>query len=235
MESIWRIRYDGNGMLLCWGHQDRSRPLHSRTLVLVESWLWRQKKQNSHGLLTLRHKINLFCRDDYMWTTQTVFQGTQRPMTSTYNLLWAFDCPAIVWKDTDSDIILLADFNENIYTGQISKHLALADLMLSKQCLQCTGMHVPPTFGDGTVLIDAIFATAVIKCVNAYILPHKGEMGDHWCFILNFMSSSVIGTKFPNIVCCSARKLHCKSKRLVQSNNAELDMLCNHHKMYQRN
>jgi hypothetical protein len=48
------------------------------------------------------------------------------------------------------------------------------------------------------------------------------------------MSSSVIGSKFPNIVCCSARKLHCKSKRLVQSYDAELDMLCNRHKMYQR-
>jgi hypothetical protein len=40
----------------------------------------------------------------------------------------------IVWKHTDSDIILLGDFYENIYTGQIAKHLALPDLMLSKQC-----------------------------------------------------------------------------------------------------
>jgi hypothetical protein len=45
----------------------------------------------------------------------------------------------IVWKHTNSDIILLGDFNENIYTGQILKHLALPDLMLGKQCLQCTG------------------------------------------------------------------------------------------------
>ncbi len=140
----------------------------------------------------------------------------------------------IVWKHTDLDIILLSDFNENIYTGQIAKCLALPGLMLSKQCLQCTEMHVPPTFRDGTVLIDAIFTTAGIKCVNAYILPHKGGVGDHQCFILDFTSSSVIGTKFPNIVCCSARKLQCKSKLLVQAYNAELDMLCNHHKMYQR-
>jgi hypothetical protein len=95
-------------------------------------------------------------------------------------------------------------------------------------------MHVPPTFRDGTVLIDGIFATAGIECVNAYILPHKGGVGDHWHFILDFMASSVIGSKFTNIVSCSARKLHCKSKWLVQSYNAELDMLCNRHKMYQR-
>jgi hypothetical protein len=138
----------------------------------------------------------------------------------------------IVWKHTDSDIILLGDFNENIYTGQIAQRLALPDLMLNKQCLQCTGMHVPPTFRDGSVPIDAIFATAGIKCINAYILPHKGGVGDHWCFILNFTSSSVIGSKFPKIVRCSARKPHCKSKHLVHSYNADLDMLCNHHKMY---
>jgi hypothetical protein len=57
----------------------------------------------------------------------------------------------IVWKHTDSDIILLSDFNENIYSGQIAQCLVLPDLMLSKQYLQCTGMHVLPTFRDGTV------------------------------------------------------------------------------------
>jgi hypothetical protein len=42
----------------------------------------------------------------------------------------------IIWKHTDLDIILLGDFNENVYTGQIAKHLVLPELMLSKQCLQ---------------------------------------------------------------------------------------------------
>ncbi len=140
----------------------------------------------------------------------------------------------IVWKNTNSDIVLLGDFNENVYSGRFSKGLIKQDLMLSEQCLQCTGIHIPPTFRDGTIPIDAIFATAGIECVNAYILPHKGGMGDHRCFIVDFTSSSIIGTKFPNIVQCSARKLHCKSTRLVQLYNAELDMLCNCHKIYQR-
>jgi hypothetical protein len=78
----------------------------------------------------------------------------------------------IAWKHTDSDIILLSDFNENIYSGHIAKCLSLPDLMLTKQCLQCTGMHIPPTFRDGTALIDAIFATSGIECINAYTLLH---------------------------------------------------------------
>jgi hypothetical protein len=140
----------------------------------------------------------------------------------------------IIWKHTDSDIILLGDFNENVYSGCIVKCFSLPDLMLTEQCLQCTGMHIPPTFRDGTVPIDAIFSTSGIECINAYILPHKGGIGDHRCFILDFTSSSIVGTKFPNIVRCSARKLHCKLTHLVHSYNAELDMLCNRHKMYQR-
>jgi hypothetical protein len=133
----------------------------------------------------------------------------------------------IVWKHTNSNIVLLSDFNENVYSGHISKCLSQPDLMFSKPCLQCTGIHIPPTFRDGTILIDANFATARIECVNAYILPHKGGVGNHRCFIVNFTLSSIIKTKFPNIVRCSAQKLHCKSTRLVQSYNAKLDMLCN--------
>jgi hypothetical protein len=84
-----------------------------------------------------------------------------------------------VWKHTDSDIVLLGDFNENVYSGRISKRPSQWDLMFSNQCLQCTGIHIPPTFRDGTIPIDAIFATAGIECVNMYILPHKGGVGDH--------------------------------------------------------
>ena len=142
----------------------------------------------------------------------------------------------VIWKHTNLDILLLGDFNENVYAGRIVKCLSLLGLLLTKQCLQCTGIHIPPTFRDNAVPINTIFATSGIECVNAYILPHKGGVGNHRCFILDLTSSSVIGTKFPSIVCCSAQKLHCKSTRMVHAYNAKLDMLllCNRHKMYQR-
>ncbi len=52
-----------------------------------------------------------------------------------------------VLKHTDSDIVLLGDFNEYVYSGRISKHLSQPDLMFSKQCLQCTSIHFPPHSG----------------------------------------------------------------------------------------
>ncbi len=89
-------------------------------------------------------------------------------------------------------------------------------------------------FREGTIPNDAIYVTAGIEYVNAYILPHKGGVGNHRCFIVNFSSTLFIGSKFPNIVRCTARWLHCKSTRLVQTYSHELDLLCIQHKMYGR-
>ncbi len=100
----------------------------------------------------------------------------------------------------DADIILLGDFNENVYTGRVVKRIVQADLNFSKQCLGCTSLHIPPTFRDGSMPINAVYATDGIECVNAYILPHKGGIGDHRCFIIDFSLPSVIGTGFQNIV-----------------------------------
>ncbi len=140
----------------------------------------------------------------------------------------------VVWKASDTNIILLGDFNENVYTGWITKRLEQADLNFSKQCLGCTGMHIPPTFRDGIMPINAVYATAGIKCVNTYIFPHKDGIGDHRCFIIDFSLSSVIGTRFQNIVWCAARQLHCKLTQLVQAYNRKLDLVCSRHKMYER-
>ncbi len=139
-----------------------------------------------------------------------------------------------VWKTTDADIILLGDFNENVFTGRIEKRLAHPDLNFNEQCLGCTSMHIQPTFRDGVMPINTVYATAGIECVNVHILPHKGGIGDHRHFIIDFSSLSVIGTRFQNIVRCTARRLHYKSTWLVQTYNCELDLLCNRHKMYER-
>ena len=116
----------------------------------------------------------------------------------------------VVWKTTDADIILLGDFNENVYTGQIAKRLVHPDLNFNEQCLGCTGMHIPPAFRDGVMPINAMYAMARIECVNVHILSRKGGIGDHRCFIIDFSLPSVIGTRFQNSVRCTVRRFHCK-------------------------
>ncbi len=106
----------------------------------------------------------------------------------------------IVWKNSNSNIVLLGDFNENVYFGRFLKCLSQPDLMFREQCLQCTGIHTPPTtFSDGTIPIYALFATARIECVNTYILPHKEGMGNHRFFIVDFTLSSIMELNFPTL------------------------------------
>jgi hypothetical protein len=49
---------------------------------------------------------------------------------------------------------------------------------------------------------------------------------------MDISSTSMIGTSFPNIVRCAARKLHCSSTRMIKVYNAELTRMCDEHNMF---
>jgi hypothetical protein len=138
------------------------------------------------------------------------------------------------WKAIDNGIILLGDFNKNVYTGRIARMLAKDDLNFTEVCQRRTGWPIPPTFHTGSVPIDGIFATVGIECINTFILPHYGGVGNHRCFILDLSSESLIGALFPNIVQCTAKKLHCSSKQMISAYNAKLTKTCDDHNMFQR-
>ncbi len=140
----------------------------------------------------------------------------------------------IQWKAIDNGIILLGNLNKNVYTGRIARRLAKDDLNFTEVCQRHTSRPIPPTFRTGSVPIDGIFATVGIECINIFILPHYGGVGDHRCFILNLSSESLIETLFPNIVRCAARKLHCSSKQMISAYNAELTKTCDDRNMFQR-
>ena len=140
----------------------------------------------------------------------------------------------LIWKADREEIILMGDFNENVYTGMYAERLSRPDLNMTEQCLKTTKRHLPATFIRGTQPIDAIYATAGVVCVNACLLPNKIELGDHRGFLLDFTSASVIGENFPNVMPASARKLHCESERLIANYNRVLDQLCDRNNMYRR-
>jgi hypothetical protein len=64
-------------------------------------------------------------------------QGSLRPAGTIF--VEQLIAQLVIWKQTHSDIILLGNFNENVYSGRIAKRLSLPDLLLTKQHLQCTG------------------------------------------------------------------------------------------------
>jgi hypothetical protein len=88
----------------------------------------------------------------------------------------------LLWKSIDNDIVLLGNFNENIYTGRLAAQLLVDDLNFVELCQKHTGIPIPPTHWRGSAPIDSIFATPRITCVNAFILPQYGGVGNHRLF-----------------------------------------------------
>ncbi len=138
----------------------------------------------------------------------------------------------LVWKQIDQDIVILRDFKKNVYMGHIACQLSQDDLNLTKICHRHTRVMIPPRIWSGSAPIDGIFATPSIECVNVLILPHYEGVGNHWWFIVNLSSASMIGTLFLNIVQCAAWKLHCTGSQMVSVYNKELTRVCNEHNMF---
>ncbi len=103
----------------------------------------------------------------------------------------------ISWKAINKNIVLLGNFNENVYTGRFARRLAQDDLNLTEICRRHTGIPIPPTFQTGSAPINGIFATSGIECVIIFILPHLSGVRDHHCFIIDLSSELVIGSTFP--------------------------------------
>ncbi len=57
------------------------------------------------------------------------------------------------WQAKGDEIILFADLNENVYTGQLAKLLQGDDLLMCEQTLQSTGPKAPFSNGHGKVAI----------------------------------------------------------------------------------
>jgi len=140
----------------------------------------------------------------------------------------------LTWKEKGYDIILVGDFNENVYSGRIARRLADDDLNLEEQCMKRTGTPLPPSHTSGTTPVCAVYATAGVEVVNVFVLEHHGGVGDHRLIVVDFSSVSVIGMDFPNIVRPEARNLHCNSERIRDNYNKILDQLCHRHRMYER-
>ena len=103
------------------------------------------------------------------------------------------------------------DANENIYHKQIGKILTNEEGLVMKEVVgEFTGKQLGATFFRGTEPIDGIWATSDIVVTNACVMPAGYGVGDHHLFIINFLTSSLVGASPPLIVRAAARRLNTK-------------------------
>jgi hypothetical protein len=76
-----------------------------------------------------------------------------------------------IWKAAGDEILLLGDFNKDVYTGRLSLALSDGDLRMTEVCQRTTGVPLPPTHNQGVVPIDVAFGTAGLLCTLVGLLP----------------------------------------------------------------
>jgi hypothetical protein len=74
------------------------------------------------------------------------------------NMFWS-DLISLLrqWKHAGDKIVLLGDFNKNVYTGALAVVLSSDDLHMHELCRLITGYPLPHTHTHGTVPINAVF------------------------------------------------------------------------------
>ena len=76
-----------------------------------------------------------------------------------------------------------------------------------------TGKKLGATFFRGSTPIDAVWATSDVQVISACVMPVGYGVGDHRAFIIDFLTSSLIGTNPTTVVRPAARRLNTRLAR----------------------
>ena len=94
-----------------------------------------------------------------------------------------------------------------------------------------TGQKVGATFFRGKDPIDGVWATPDMVVTGACVMPVGYGVGDHRMFVVDFLTSSLIGYNPPKIVRAAARRLNTKIPQTEAKYINRLESLMEHHKM----
>jgi hypothetical protein len=133
------------------------------------------------------------------------------------------------WKVAGDKILLVGDFNKNVYVGTLAEALSRDKFRMSEVCQRTTGLPLPPTHNRGAVAIDAFFGTSGIKSAAAALLPSCIGIGDHRVFIVDFTSKSIMGDDLPRVIPATGRLLNCSSNQIKNNYIQMLNQLANRH------
>ena len=141
------------------------------------------------------------------------------------------------WRDEGDRIILGMDANENIYKKGLGKILTDPEgLGLVEAVGEFTGKKIGATYfrNQSEKPIDAIWTTPDISVVSACIMPVGYGIGDHRVFIVDVLTSSMVGLTPPMIVRSQARRLNTKIPGVEKRYLKVLDELVRRHKFNER-
>jgi hypothetical protein len=138
------------------------------------------------------------------------------------------------WKAAGDKILLMGNFNKNVYSGPIALALSEDKLLISKICQGTTGEMLPPTHACGRTPIDALFGSVGLVCTVASLLPVRVGVGNHQIFIADFTSESILSNAFLRVILIASWLLNFASDKINNNYTALLNQLSNRHLIFKK-
>ena len=138
------------------------------------------------------------------------------------------------WREQDDEVILMGDFNQDIYRGSLGKHLRSDDIGMTEQFKKLFDEDAPFSHATGQTPICGVFATCGIECVAAFISQHGSGVGDHRLNVFDFSAESLLGLLAPATVKPAGRNLQCCIERSRINYTRVLMQLTTRHRMFKK-
>jgi len=139
------------------------------------------------------------------------------------------------WRDAGDRLIVCLDANEHIYKKTLGKLLTEDEGLAMREVVGTfTERPLGATFFRGTKPIDAVWATSDLVVTNACVLPCGYGVGDHRLFVVDFLTSSLVGTSPVKIVRPSARRLNTRLPFVTERYARQLKKNIEQHRLLEK-
>ena len=140
-----------------------------------------------------------------------------------------------LWREEGDRLIVCMDANENIYKKSIGRMLTDPGGLAMKEVVgDFTGKKLGATFFRGVTPIDGFWATPDVIVTAACVMPVGYGAGDHRMFVIDFLTSSLVGSSPPRIVRAEARRLNTNIPGVADRYYTKLEDQVMRHRMMDR-
>ena len=139
------------------------------------------------------------------------------------------------WRKDGKRLILCLDANENIYRGELGRRLTKLDGLGMKEVVgEFTVRQLGATYFRGSKPIDEVWTTGDITVTNACVMPVGFGVGDHRLFVVNFATTTLVGSGTTTVVRPALRRLNTKIHGCADRYNKSLCPNILRHRLLER-
>jgi len=115
------------------------------------------------------------------------------------------------WRKDGERLILCLDANENIYQGELGWQLTeLNGLSMKEVAGEFTARPLGATYFRGSEPINGVWTTGNITMTNACVMLVGFGVGDHQLFVIDFATTTFVGSGTTTVVHPALRRLNTK-------------------------